>query len=76
MSLDEEGGLVDRLRRVLSPMPAANKLGTRVDAARSAEIIAEAARILGFNMNFAPVVDVITNERALFSTAFIRGHLE
>lgn len=67
LSLDQEGGLVDRLRRVLVPMPAPNKIRTVADAAKLAEIIAEAVRILGFNMNFAPVVDVINEQRSAFS---------
>lgn len=67
LSLDQEGGLVDRLRRVLTPMPAANKVKTTEDAGQLAEIIAEAARILGFNMDFAPVVDVIDEKRSAFS---------
>ena len=67
LSIDQEGGLVDRLRRVLVPMPAPNKLRTAADAAKLAEIIAEAVRILGFNMNFAPVVDVINEQRSGFS---------
>ena len=67
LSLDQEGGLVDRLRRVIEPMPAANTLKTPADAARLAEITAEVLRILGFNMDFAPVVDVVTEERGKFS---------
>ena len=67
LSLDQEGGLVDRLRRVLSPMPAANKLKTSEQAAELARIIAEATRILGFNMDFAPVVDVVDEQRGMFS---------
>lgn len=67
LSLDQEGGLVDRLRRIVTPMPAANQLRTRQDAVRLARIIAETVRTLGFNMDFAPVVDVIDEERAKFS---------
>jgi beta-N-acetylhexosaminidase len=75
LSLDQEGGLVDRLRRVIEPMPAAGALRNAEDAARLAEITAEAIRILGFNMNFAPVVDVVDDRRApttngLYSRAF------
>ena len=75
LSIDQEGGLVDRLRRVLGPMPAASKITTRELAARHATIIARAIRSLGLNMDFAPVVDVITTERAqvsngLYSRAF------
>ncbi|MGB7210119.1 MAG: glycoside hydrolase family 3 N-terminal domain-containing protein [Pyrinomonadaceae bacterium] len=67
LSLDQEGGLVDRLRRILTPMVAPNKIRTTSDAAKLAEIISEAVRILGFNMNFAPVVDVIDGQRSAFS---------
>ena len=67
LSLDQEGGLVDRLRRILTPIVAPNKIRTTSDAAKLAEIISEAVRILGFNMNFAPVVDVIDEQRSAFS---------
>ncbi|HRI04970.1 MAG TPA: glycoside hydrolase family 3 N-terminal domain-containing protein [Pyrinomonadaceae bacterium] len=78
LSIDQEGGLVDRLRRVMTPMSAANKMRNAADAERLAEIIAETLRILGFNMDFAPVVDVIDAERAkhtngLFSREFGRS---
>jgi beta-N-acetylhexosaminidase len=66
LSLDQEGGLVDRLRRVVEPMPAANLLKNVEQVETLAKITAEAVRILGFNMNFAPVVDVINDERAKF----------
>ena len=75
LSIDQEGGLVDRLRRIMTPMPAPSKLRNSEDATKLAAIIAESLRILGFNMDFAPVVDVVDEERAkysngLFSRAF------
>jgi beta-N-acetylhexosaminidase len=78
LSVDQEGGLVDRLRRIMTPMPAANKLRNAGDAARLGAIIGETLRILGFNMDFAPVVDVIDGARAklsngLFSRTFGKG---
>lgn len=78
LSIDQEGGLVDRLRRLMTPMPAANKLATPEDAKQLATIIAETLLTLGFNMDFAPVVDVIDDERAkstngLFSREFGRS---
>ncbi len=75
LSIDQEGGLVDRLRRIMTPMPAASKIGTEEDAVELGRIIAETLRILGFNMDFAPVVDAMDEERSkhtngLFSRTF------
>ncbi len=67
ISVDQEGGLVDRFRRIITPMPAPSKLRNAADAANLAKLSAEILRILGFNMNFAPVVDVIDEHRAKFS---------
>ncbi|MEJ7846719.1 MAG: glycoside hydrolase family 3 N-terminal domain-containing protein [Pyrinomonadaceae bacterium] len=67
LSLDQEGGLVDRLRRILKPMPAPGKFKTVGEIETFSAIIAEAVRILGFNLNFAPVVDVIDESRSKFS---------
>lgn len=63
LSIDQEGGRVDRLRRVLTPMPAASRLSDSSEALELGLIIGESLSILGFNMNFAPVVDVITEDR-------------
>ncbi len=67
LSLDQEGGLVDRLRRIAEPMPSAAEVtasGSEEPVERLAEITAELIRILGFNMNFAPVIDVVDAVRA------------
>jgi len=63
-SIDQEGGTVDRLRRIVTPLAAAAEIKTPEKAAEMAALVAETIRILGFNMDFAPVVDVVTNERA------------
>lgn len=63
LSLDQEGGRVDRLRRVLMPMPAGGQLKNAEDAKELGDIIGEAVGLLGFNMDFAPVVDVIDDTR-------------
>ena len=63
LSVDQEGGLVDRLRRIMTPMPAADKIRTADEADQFGRIIGSALRILGFNMDFAPVVDVIDTSR-------------
>lgn len=69
LAIDQEGGLVDRLRRIITPMPSIKNLSENGNseyvenlAAQTAEIL----RILGFNMNFAPVVDVIDEQREKF----------
>jgi beta-N-acetylhexosaminidase len=67
LSIDQEGGLVDRLRRLITPMPAANSIKTIEQAENLARITAQILRLLGFNMNFAPVVDVIDEKRSRYS---------
>jgi len=62
----------------MTPMPAAHKLRSVEDASELASIIAETLLVLGLNMDFAPVVDVIDEERAkhsngLFSREFGRS---
>jgi beta-N-acetylhexosaminidase len=68
--VDQEGGLVDRLRRICTPMPAARSIRQHGDlaAARSlGRITGEVLRLLGFNMNFAPVLSIMTEDRDLLS---------
>lgn len=67
LSVDQEGGLVDRLRRIMMPMPAAASLRSAEDAAELGRIVGESLSILGFNMDFAPVVDVVDHGRAKYS---------
>lgn len=63
ISIDQEGGLVDRLKRVFGPMPAAANIKTAEQAHLLGRITARALLQLGINMNFAPVVDVIDDAR-------------
>jgi beta-N-acetylhexosaminidase len=68
--IDQEGGLVDRLRRIFTPMPAARTIRQHGDlaAARTlGRITAEVLRMLGFNINFAPVMSIMTEDRDLLS---------
>ena len=70
LSIDQEGGLVDRLRKIFTPMPSARTIREHGDlaAARAlGRITGEALRLLGFNMNFAPVMSIMTDERDLLS---------
>jgi len=67
LSIDQEGGRVDRLRRIFTPMPTPNSIKTIGEAKDLAKTTAEILQMLGLNMNFAPVVDVIDEERKKFS---------
>ena len=67
VAVDQEGGRVDRLKKVYSPMPSADLLRASGDAsiaARLGEITAEAMRTLGFNVDFAPVLDIAVDDSA------------
>lgn len=66
LSLDQEGGLVDRLRRIVTPMPAASDFTKIEDVQAFGRIVAETIGILGFNFDFAPVVDVVNSNRSNF----------
>jgi beta-N-acetylhexosaminidase len=68
--IDQEGGLVDRLRKIFTPMPSARTIRQHGDlaAARAlGRITGEVLRMLGFNMNFAPVMSIMTDDRDLLS---------
>lgn len=70
VGIDQEGGLVDRLRRISTPMPSARTIRQHGDLAGAralGRITAEILRLLGFNMNFAPVMSIMTDERDLLS---------
>jgi beta-N-acetylhexosaminidase len=59
--VDLEGGLVDRFRDVFGPTPSAADVfstGDRKLFRRHGQIIGENCRALGFNVDFAPVLDL------------------
>jgi beta-N-acetylhexosaminidase len=68
--IDQEGGLVDRLRKIFTPMPAARAIRQHGDLAGArtlGRVTGEALRLLGFNLNFAPVMSIMTEDRDLLS---------
>ena len=70
VGIDQEGGLVDRLRRICTPMPSARTIRQHGDlaAARAlGRITGEVLSLLSINMNFAPVMSIMTDERDLLS---------
>jgi beta-N-acetylhexosaminidase len=59
--VDLEGGIVDRFREVLGPAPSAADVfatGDRKLFRKHGQIIGENCRALGFNTDFAPVLDL------------------
>lgn len=61
IGIDQEGGLVDRLRGISEPMPSAKAVrnaGSSELAEKFGRLTARALRLLGFNINFAPVLDL------------------
>lgn len=68
--IDQEGGLVDRLRDIFPAMPSARALRQHGDLAgvrTLGRITGELLRMLGLNINFAPVMSIITQERSLLT---------
>ncbi len=64
VAVDQEGGRVARLGAPLLRLPPMAMLGRLDDVgltARAGELLGRQLRALGFNMNFAPVLDVNTN---------------
>lgn len=66
IAIDQEGGAVVRLRKGVTVFPGNMALaaaGNPEYAFRAAAAVAEELRVLGVNMNLAPVVDVNNNPR-------------
>lgn len=83
ISVDEEGGKVSRLPEEFTALPSASRVGRANDAALANEMGALLSRqltLMGFNVDFAPVLDVNSNpdnpiigSRAFGTTADIVG---
>src|SRR5215831_6997019 len=87
LTIDHEGGLVDRLKQIFAPIPSMPELAANgmAQLRLGARVIAAELEAVGFNLDFAPIVDLrygesVIAERCLgteasevtrFSTAFI-----
>jgi beta-N-acetylhexosaminidase len=61
IGVDQEGGLVDRFRAICEPMPSAKAVrdaGHSALAQKFGALTARVLHLLGFNINFAPVLDL------------------
>jgi len=66
MSVDQEGGKVNRLPKDFVAIPDAAKVGKSGDpklAQRMGSLLSEELRIMGFNVDFAPVLDINSNPK-------------
>ncbi len=63
-SIDEEGGIVSRMPDEFTKIPSNRIIGQKNDKTLSyniGSVIAEQIKSFGFNMNFAPVLDIDSN---------------
>ena len=76
IAVDQEGGSVERLRKVCTSVPSLwglSKIGIK-EVLESQKIIASELLELGFNMVFGPVLDINSNfENPVISTRAISG---
>jgi beta-N-acetylhexosaminidase len=76
--VDLEGGDVDRFRNVLGPAPSAadvSATGDRKLFRKHGQVIGENCRALGFNVDFAPVLDLASEaSRAVMGSRTVSAH--
>lgn len=75
LSIDQEGGFVNRLRGISGPLPSASRISECLSVEDSYKLYsmqAKQMKILGFDLNFAPVVEILTtkNEKFLNGRSF------
>lgn len=61
LSIDQEGGRVERTRSIAPSLPSAAAFAAKPETeqiARAGEATADLLRLMGFNTNFAPVLDL------------------
>ena len=61
IAIDQEGGRVNRMPKEILNLPSANQIATTCEiegVQKSAEITGEILKKSGFNLNFAPVLDI------------------
>lgn len=69
LAADQEGGLVNRLKKINGPLPSSEKIAQSLSVKEAQDIYSYQAvqmKNLGFNMNLAPVVEVCTESNKDF----------
>lgn len=79
LTVDQEGGFVNRLRSLSGPLPSAQRITQKLDLSKASELYslqAKQMRVLGFTMNLAPVAEVCTADNEVFLNERSFGSLE
>ncbi|MGO4729480.1 beta-N-acetylhexosaminidase [Paenibacillus sp. 2KB_22] len=66
MSVDQEGGKVSRMPKTVETIPSNKKVGQTKDSALAetmGKLLARQVQLAGFNVDFAPVLDVNSNPK-------------
>ena len=69
LAVDQEGGMVNRLRSVTSPLPSARQVAQTLTASQAQSLYAAQATqmgVLGFQMNLAPVAEAESQHNSTF----------
>ena len=69
LAIDQEGGYVNRLRKLCGPLPSPKRVAQNLSIQKAYELYALQAKqmkLLGFNMNIAPVIEVETADNSVF----------
>jgi len=61
MAIDQEGGRVQRLGLPFPQLPPMRAIGTKTQSEHAAKTLAHGLKLLGFDQDYAPVLDVDTN---------------
>lgn len=85
MSVDQEGGKVSRMPETVESIPSNGQVGKAKDddlAETMGELLARQVKLIGFNVDFAPVLDVNSNpnnpvigDRSFGSSAELVSHM-
>ena len=79
LAVDQEGGYVNRLRKINGPLPSAQEVAEKLDVGKAEQLYEMQARqmkLLGFHVNLAPVVEVCTDLNRDFLAERSFGNVE
>ena len=69
LAIDQEGGLVNRLKNLCGPLPSAQRVSENLSLEQTYELYKLQSlqmKLLGFDMNLAPVMEICTDDNKVF----------